>query len=78
MAIKGITVSRPVIYTDGDGFEKAALITGTHESVKPGTGAVRPDEGAANIRVFSPTGKDYPRENIKFGTGPRTIRFRKS
>lgn len=69
-------LSRRVVYTSQDGFEKAGLIIGTRDSIKPGTGVSRPDEDAAHIEVHAPTGKVYVRENVRLGTGPGTFRLR--
>ncbi len=70
MAIK---LGKRVKYTDGDGYEKLAFVTGTRDSVRKDGTAVRPDKNAANLLVVSPTGKQYHRENIPAGAGPRTF-----
>lgn len=73
---KDFKLGQGVVYTDANGYEKAARITGTRDSVKAGTEVTRPDAGHANLRVYSPAGKDgdYDRANIEYGTGPRTFR----
>jgi hypothetical protein len=65
---KTFKLGQRVQYTDGNGYTKAAQITGTRESIKAGTDVVRPEEGAANLRVISPKGKDgdYDRTNVAF------------
>ena len=62
-----------VRYTDGAGFEKAALVVGTRRSVQDGTAIKRPEKGSANLRIYSPSGQVYTRENVPQGDGPRTF-----
>lgn len=72
-------LARRVLYTDGQGYQKAALVLGTHESVQAGTAVTQPAEGNVNLRVFSPTGdpsKDYFRTNIAQGSGKRQFELR--
>lgn len=71
----GIRLNKPVTYTDGNGFQKAAVIVGTRDSVKEGTDVARPEKGHAHLRVLSPAGKnrDYDRQNVPLGEGPRTF-----
>lgn len=64
---------RAVTYRDGAGFEKAAFIIGTRESVKEGTNVPRPAEGHAHLYIVPATGKPYVRQNVKLGSGPRTF-----
>lgn len=66
-------LARWAVYTSTDGFEKAAKIVGTPQSVKPGTDVPVPDEGRVHLLVFSPTGKTYTRTNVPEGTGPGTF-----
>ncbi len=68
MAIK---LGARVRYVDGDGFEKLAFVTGTRDTIRKDGSVARPDKGAAHLLVVSPTGKQYARENIPQGDGPR-------
>lgn len=66
---------QPVVYRDGAGLEKAAIITGTWGSIKKGTDVTQPAKGSAHLRILHPTKKDrdYVRENVSLGEGPRTF-----
>lgn len=67
-------LNKRVIYTDGNGFQKSALVVGTRDSIQPGTDLERPDKGSAHLKVFSPAGgADYYRPNVPEGDGPRTF-----
>lgn len=70
---KNFTLGDRVQYTDGQGFTKLAFITGTRKSIAKGTEVARPEKDQAHLLVISPTGKQYPRESIPFGEGPRTF-----
>lgn len=64
---------KTVEYRDGQGFVKVGLVVGTRDSVSKDGTATRPEKNAANIQVFSPTGKTYFRTNVPVGDGPSTI-----
>lgn len=67
-----------VLYTDSNGYEKPALITGTRKSIQEGTQVPRPDKGHANLFIISPLdpkSRNYTRNNIPMGEGPRTFRL---
>ncbi len=67
-------LSKGVIYRDASGFEKAATVIGTHESIQAGTDVTRPAEGRANLLIFKAgSGETYVRTNIAEGDGPRTF-----
>jgi hypothetical protein len=66
-------LGKRVIYTSTDGYQKAAKIIGTAESIQEGTGVPVPGEGEAHLLVFSPTGKTYTRTNVTEGEGPGTF-----
>lgn len=70
MAIK---LGQRVVYTDGNGFEKAAVVIGTRDSVQKGTEITRPEKGSAILEITSPNGKKYVRGNVPSGEGPRTF-----
>lgn len=65
-----------VCYTDGNGYDKLALVVGTRKSTQKDTAVQRPEKGHANLLVFSPANpeKTYVRWNVPAGTGPRTFR----
>lgn len=71
----GIRLNKPVTYTDSNGYTKAAVITGTRSSIAEGTNVSRPEKGNAHLRILHPTDKtrDYVRENVPQGEGPRTF-----
>lgn len=69
----GIRLNKPVVYTDGNGYKKAAMIIGTRDSIQPGTEVERPKKGFAHLKITSPTGKEYVRPNIPLGEGPRSF-----
>lgn len=67
----------PVVYTDGNGFEKLAFVIGTRKTTQKGTDVTRPEKGHANLLVFSPKdpqAKNYVRWNVAQGDGPRKFR----
>ena len=67
-----------VRYTDSNGFEKPAVITGTRKSVQKGTEVPRPERGCANLAIFSPlTGKQYTRTNIPQGEVGQPLTWRR-
>ena len=68
-----VKLGASVVYRDGSGFEKAALVVGTRKSVQEGTGVDRPEKGSVNLQVFSPSGKSYFRSNVAEGDGPKTF-----
>lgn len=70
-------LSRNVVYRDASGFEKAATVIGTYESIQPGTGVTRPEQGRANLLIFKAgSGETYTRTNVAEGDGPRTFSLR--
>jgi hypothetical protein len=69
---KTLKLGRRVEYRDGAGFRKLGIVTGTAETVTKGTGVTVPGQGNAHILVISPTGKQYHREDVPAGAGPRT------
>jgi len=72
-------LGRKVIYTDGQGYQKAATVIGTHESVQAGTDVKQPAEGNVNLLVLSPTGKaekNYSRFDVAEGPGKRQFQVR--
>ncbi len=69
-------LGKAVIYTDGNGYQKAALVIGTPDSVQDGTEIERPGDGSVLLKVFSPSGQDYIRNNVTEGEGPRTYATR--
>ena len=71
---KSLKLARRATYRDASGFETAAIVIGTNESVKDGTDVQRPEPGNANLLIFKPkTGETYVRFNVKQGDGPRTF-----
>ena len=62
-----------VQYTDGQGFQKLALVIGTRKTVQKGTDLPRPEKGTAHLLVISGTGNTYTRHGVPFGDGPRTF-----
>ncbi len=67
------------MYTDGQGYQKAAVVIGTRESIKDGTEVKRPAEGNVNVLVLSATGKaekNYTRFDIPVGEGNRAFALR--
>lgn len=67
-------LNKRVTYTDRNGFQKAALVVGTRDSIQKGTDLERPDKGCAHLKVFSPAGGgDYYRPNVPEGDGPGTF-----
>jgi hypothetical protein len=71
---KQLRLARGVTYRDAQGFEKAAKVIGTRASIKDGTDVTRPDEGNANLKVYSPkTGETYIRTNVPPGEGPNSF-----
>jgi hypothetical protein len=59
-----LRLGQPVTYTDSRGYQKAAFVVGTSDSVQPGHDLPVPDEGHAHLAIFSPTGAVYARHNI--------------
>ncbi len=71
-----VKLGRRGVYTDGNGYQKAAIVIGTYDSIQDGTDVQRPAEGNVNVRVLSPTGdasKDYARFDIPVGAGPKAF-----
>lgn len=76
-----MTMTRPmqlgdrVIFRDHEGLPKAAIVTGTQETIdtrKAGDGGQVPalaDRDALHLQVFSPTGSMEVRHNIRPGPG---------
>ncbi len=74
MATKTPKLGQRGTYTGRDGFQRAALVIGTHESVQDGTGVTRPAEGNVNVLVYRPKdGSTYTRTNVAVGTGKGQI-----
>ncbi len=69
-------LGKSVIYTDAQGFQKPALVLGTPDSIQSDTDIEVPNDGTALLKVFSPSGKDYTRNHIPEGVGPRTYAVR--
>lgn len=65
-----------VVYTDRQGFEKAALVVGTRKSIRADGMATRPDKGTAHLEIHSVTGNHYVRQAVPQGEGPGTFRAR--
>ncbi len=73
---KNLKVGKRVSYLGNDGFERAAVVLGTHESTKPGTNVTQPEPGNANLLVYKPgSGETYVRTNVKQGTGAGTFQL---
>ncbi len=74
MAFKTLKLARRATYRDASGFQKAAIVIGTHDSVSEGTDVTRPEEGNANLLIFKAgNGETYVRTNVQQGDGPRTF-----
>lgn len=70
---KTLKLGRRVEYRDGSGFKKLAFVTATADTVQAGTDVPVPGENQAHLKVISPTGKEYNRQSVPMGDGPRTF-----
>jgi hypothetical protein len=73
-----VEVGQLVTYFDTQGKPKSATVVLTPASKHPAGSLDAPAEGTANLRIHSPAGpgRDYLREEIAEGTGPRTFTTR--
>ena len=68
-----LKLGKRVEYRDADGFRKLEFITGTAETVKSGGSVPVPGKDEAHLHIVSPTGKQYDRQSVRLGDGPRTF-----
>lgn len=62
---KTIKLGQTVTYVSTKGYEKAALVVGTPESVQQGhSGVPQLAEGNLHLLVLSPTGHTYSRQSV--------------
>jgi hypothetical protein len=67
-----IRLGEGVVYRDGNGLPKAALVVGTPASIVAGGSIEAPAEGSVILAIFSASGKRYVR-TVAEGQGPRTF-----
>lgn len=59
-----LRLGQAVTYIDSSGYQKAAFVLGTRDSIQPGHEVEQPDEGHAHLAIFSPSGRRYTRHNV--------------
>ena len=67
-----VMLAEPVVYRDGHGLPKAAIVTGTPASIVDGGAIAAPAEGSAILTVFSASGAHYVR-TVPEGQGPHSF-----
>lgn len=62
--MSNLALNTPVTYISSKGYAKAAVVTGTPDSILADKNVAIPAEGHVHLTVFSVNGKVYTRRNV--------------